>query len=157
MGVKSSTEYLTIQEYYGKKRAERSNVLLMDHINEGIFMLQKWVRPVIEQRAFAIHPLVQDHTAGHLSYLKSYPLAFEYSKAANSYLCRPDTDNLIDIYSVTGDISLGCAYMLLADKIQNQKDFNIYHLLSHPRSKELSKYFNNWIDYLVEYIHHYKG
>ena len=35
--------------------------------------------------------------------------------------------------------------MLIADKIQNKKDFELYHKGSHPRSMELDHYFNNWL------------
>lgn len=34
--------------------------------------------------------------------------------------------------------------MLCADKIQNYKDFLLYHKNTHPRAKELDEYFNNW-------------
>jgi hypothetical protein len=35
--------------------------------------------------------------------------------------------------------------MLVADKIQNRKDFEIYHKENHPRAVELDKYFKNWL------------
>ena len=36
----------------------------------------------------------------------------------------------------------------IADKIQNRKDFELYHELTHPRSKELIQYFKNWLEKL---------
>jgi len=33
----------------------------------------------------------------------------------------------------------------VADKIQNYKDFLIYHQKTHARSKELNEYFQNWL------------
>lgn len=38
--------------------------------------------------------------------------------------------------------------MLIADKVQNYKDFEIYHKSTHPRSKELDQYFKNWLQKL---------
>ncbi|MDJ1501575.1 hypothetical protein [Xanthocytophaga agilis] len=35
--------------------------------------------------------------------------------------------------------------MLIADKIQNRKDFERYHQQSHARSEELTIYFANWL------------
>jgi hypothetical protein len=38
--------------------------------------------------------------------------------------------------------------MLIADKIQNRKDFELYHLGKHERSSELDSYFKNWLERL---------
>ena len=35
--------------------------------------------------------------------------------------------------------------MLIADKIQNRKDFEIYHKNRHKRSEELDCYFRDWL------------
>jgi hypothetical protein len=35
--------------------------------------------------------------------------------------------------------------MLIADKIQNRKDFELYHKDIHERSDELKQYFFNWL------------
>ncbi|MGK0389502.1 MAG: hypothetical protein ACI94Y_002242 [Maribacter sp.] len=34
--------------------------------------------------------------------------------------------------------------MLIADKVQNYKDFMLYHYKLHTRSDELYEYFQNW-------------
>ena len=39
--------------------------------------------------------------------------------------------------------------MLIADKIQNKKDFMIYHFGKHERSEELHAYFDKWLDVLT--------
>jgi hypothetical protein len=38
--------------------------------------------------------------------------------------------------------------MLIADKIQNRKDFDLYHKGKHERSEELDEYFKNWFNRL---------
>jgi hypothetical protein len=38
--------------------------------------------------------------------------------------------------------------MLIADKVQNRKDFELYHEATHPRSKELAMYFRLWLEKL---------
>ena len=38
--------------------------------------------------------------------------------------------------------------ILIADKIQNRKDFELYHLGKHERSDELDSYFKNWLERL---------
>jgi hypothetical protein len=40
--------------------------------------------------------------------------------------------------------------MLFADKVQNEKDFALYHEGTHARSKELREYFNNWLNILLK-------
>ena len=38
--------------------------------------------------------------------------------------------------------------MLIADKVQNYKDFLLYHKNTHERSDELDEYFNSWFKIL---------
>jgi len=160
-------EYMLISVYYGNKCAKRSGVPLMNHIKEGIKLLIAWDRPEEEQRAFAIHPIVQN--TGSLIVRRTMPsdsrpihenvfnLAKEYSDKANSYLCNPDTDRLTmsqdagDLMHLLGIMSTSCAWMLLADKVQNQKDFRTYHWFTHDRTHQLEAYFNLWIRTLKTY------
>ena len=38
--------------------------------------------------------------------------------------------------------------MLVADKVQNLKDFVLHHLGSHKRSDELYRYYHRWLQHL---------
>lgn len=149
--IYNSREYIAIKDFYGDRIAKRSQVPLMNHINEGIDLLQKWGRSIDEQKAFAIHPIVQNGENVDVSWSTVLPLAEEYRDKANSYLCRPETDYITtpeQLSEIIGNISIECCWLLLADKVQNQKDFRIYHWFTHNRNKNLEKYFNIWIWFL---------
>lgn len=62
-------------------------------------------------------------------------------------MCRPKTDHyqIDDLpYIVLKEVR----DMLVADKVQNYKDFLLFHKDTHERSNALDKYFNLWIDKL---------
>lgn len=149
-----------ISLYYGDNTAKRSKLPLMNHINEGVSILAVMQSSHFtdEQVAFCLHPLVQNG----VTYPKNQftdnvnKLAHEYAHYANRYLCRADTDNITTIEQLKtylgGIPSKGCMLMLLADKIQNQKDFLLYHYGTHKRSEQLNKYFNLWIKFLNNHL-----
>lgn len=148
------TEYNIMEEVYNGDRACRSHVPLMNHINEGLAILIALRASEEVQRAFCIHPVVQNSMPNvDLSEVPEniIKLATEYRDKANAYLCRPDTDyveTFLQVDELVGGMSEACALMLYADKIQNQKDFDMYHKGIHRRSDQLEKYFNNWLVYL---------
>lgn len=144
-------EYQTIKEFYGDKCAVRSEVRLINHIDEGLMILDALVASDLTKGAFCIHPIVQDNVPQDVSWSHSLSLAQEYRDKANSYLCNIQTDHIQSINQINDimkNISSECVQMLYADKIQNRKDFRLYHRNSHPRSPELERYFNLWIEYL---------
>lgn len=146
-----------IEKAYGDRIAHRSQVPLINHIHEGIAILLAVQASEAAIRAFCIHPIVQTDMQG-IDLSEVSPdvliLAEEYRDRANAYLCRPETDyidSFVKVYervNQDGEMSRDCAMMLYADKIQNQKDFRLYHKETHPRSEQLDAYFNNWITYL---------
>lgn len=144
-------EYKTISRFYGTQRAVRSQVPLMNHIDEGLDILIEQGASTRAQKAFCLHPIVQNDEDVDATWSDAYLLAVEYRNRANAYLCRPDTDYVStpkDVYELVGPMSQDCALMLLADKRQNQKDFIRYHRGTHARSAELDRYFNIWLSYL---------
>ena len=70
-------------------------------------------------------------------------LAMEYRRVANSYL------STMPIEGFVGFTDDRIRLMLLADKLQNEKDFRLYHEGTHPRTVELREYFDNWIKVLL--------
>ena len=146
-------EYKAIQKFYGDKRAHRSGLPLMNHINEALQILD-WVNaPEITKSAFCLHPIFQadsDFAENWNSNLKeinpnSIILALEYRSVANEYLSYRKISSIQEIrLSPVNEVNL----MLAADKIQNRKDFELYHEGTHDRSVELKEYFLNWLDRL---------
>lgn len=155
-----SWEYDLIQAYYGTKTAKRSGVPLMNHINEGIELLRGMSASDLAINAFCLHPIAQSGNEGwkilmHQLRMEKIDrhavhLAQQYTYAANSFLCRPNTDYFThkDLCRVVGPLNQDLIHMLAADKLQNEKDFELYHKATHPRSKQLAHYFDLWLDYL---------
>lgn len=166
----NSTGLERIREFYGDKTARRSGVPLINHITEGLVILDRLDADDYVKEAFCIHPLVQadddlrdnfmnllNGGGGSKLYLpiNSYvlALAMEYRNIANNFL-----SNQIE----TGPGSWGAEetfskkplrlsplpqvnLMLIADKVQNRKDYQLYHEGKHERSRELTYYFDLWL------------
>lgn len=140
------TAYELIAKHYGSKRANRSGVLLINHIDEGLKILESIDASEVVKDAYCLHPLLQSNEdfnnnkegviPGNL--VDAAILAMEYRRVANSYLSKDNIDDRVPISCN------GVRQMLIADKVQNYKDFLIYHKDTHERSEELDIYFNNW-------------
>ena len=148
-------ELETIKQVYGEQKATRSQIPLINHIYEGLLILDVLDASDKAKRAFCIHPIVQNNQLVDVSWSDALELAIEYKEKANSYLCNPVTDwvkTIDDIKKCVGGMSQDCRLMLIADKYQNRKDFNIYHKATHQRSQQLSAYFDLWIEYLENHF-----
>jgi len=145
-------EYKVIKNFYGNRVTKRSGVPLINHINEGLLILDYLDATIATKRAYCIHPIIQSdvdlkNNLWHLFGLDTYTiiLAMEYRKTANAYLSRRKINSIDEIeLSPLEEVN----QMLIADKIQNRKDFDLYHNGIHPRSKELDEYFQNWFNRL---------
>lgn len=147
---KHSNAYKFIQMFYGDTVAERSRVPYIYHIDEGLAILKELDSDPDVQEAYCLHPYYQSDSEFLANVMKHIPnvstsavaLAMEYRWVANSYLSK---NNISDFVGFT------CPQvreMLIADKVQNYKDFLIHHKDKHPRSDELDQYFNNWFELL---------
>lgn len=146
-------EYQAVSAFYGAGRASRSRVPLMNHIDEGLVVLDEIGASDLAKRGYCLHPLFQENSALVESIeklptgidMRAIVLAMEYRWVANNYLSShpsraPQEIELSPLKDVND--------MLIADKVQNYKDFLIYHLGTHPRSARLDQYFRQWLERL---------
>lgn len=150
--MKETIECKLISEHYSDRVAKRSQVPLINHINEGLAVLDRIGATEYAKQAFCIHPLLQADNDlrdnfNAVAFAVSpavVMLAMEYRSVANEYLSmKVGTGHKIrlsPLYEVND--------MLVADKVQNYKDFITYHSATHPRSAELDIYFNEWLEAL---------
>jgi hypothetical protein len=160
---KGTQAYKAILDHYQDRTSKRSGVRLMNHIDEGLVILDEIRASRAAGLGYCLHPLVQDPAQDAITKqqdLMKYcdkeaiKLAYDYRTSANKYLCRPRTDNWTVKYmkGVLSPMSSNVRDMLIADKLQNRKDFLLYHYDNHARSEELNRYFNNWVEYLSDSI-----
>jgi len=141
-------EYLLIANFYGSEKAERSGVYKMNHIDEGLAILEQIGASDLAKRAYCLHPIYQsdaDFAENCDKYVVDKEVlvrVLEYRSVANEYLSTRTINDTSEIrLSPLKDVN----DMLIADKIQNRKDFELYHKDIHERSDELKQYFFNWL------------
>jgi hypothetical protein len=158
--IQEAPGYKKIVQFYGDKRTERSGVLLINHINEGIEILNRYGADEVVMEAYAVHPIFQADPDLRDNFFQCddlHPLivlyAMEYRNIANGFLSNqiekgPDSWGRVGCYpkkplklSPLQPVNV----MLVADKVQNRKDFLRYHKGTHDRSDELDFYFNLWL------------
>jgi hypothetical protein len=138
-----------IQFIYGSKIAKRSGVPLINHIKEGIKILNIISSDFWTIEAYCIHPICQSPELFTQYFKELYNLdskvvllGMEYRTVANNWLCgMPKPSNPLSVIKEVNE-------MLIADKIQNRKDFELYHKGTHPNSDNLDKYFKDWLQEL---------
>lgn len=154
-------EYTMIESFYRGRTAKRSGVPLINHIDDGLTVMRAIGASEYAQRAFALHPLFQSdadlvdygiHLASTVE-AEVLLLVMEYRSQANAWL----SDKVMFIDSggrpmIAGSPTPGPLQevkdMLIADKVQNYKDFLEFHKATHLRSAELDLYFNMWLGVL---------
>ncbi len=175
--VKRYKAYTEISHFYHGKTTERSRVPLMNHIEEGMKILFKLeCRNQKVYHAWCLHPLLQRDEDLSQNWLKlthqnkewygtpwpeSILLAMEYRNIANQSLSDIVTTEWrgngphhdYPVLILKRDIKLSplteVNHMLIADKVQNRKDFELYHKGTHERSDELDFYFKAWLKALI--------
>jgi hypothetical protein len=148
--ITDTREYKAIEASYGSRRAERSQVLLMHHVDEGLQVLAQRGASTRAMKAFCLHPLVQEDVVLAASYARLHELtddpavlalALEYRNIANATLSTCPIASASDIpLSPLAEVN----EMLVADKLQNWKDFVLQHRATHPRNDALERYFALW-------------
>ena len=158
LALRSSTELQLVEAFYANKRARRSGVPLLFHIYEGLAILEAIGASALAQRAYCLHPLLQADAdlAANLSdvarALVGEPdaayvmaLSLEYRLTANRYLSHIPLPSKGVPLSVLPEVN----QMLVADKVQNNRDFLFYHQGWHPNSIRLAQYFQDWLKALL--------
>lgn len=150
-GLTQSMEYKLIEKIYASEKTKRSGVYLMNHIDEGLYILYTINARTKAKLAYILHPvfqgdeeIVNNITLTNINSLdvKAVMLAMEYRHIANDYLSTRTLTSLDDIrMSPLNSVR----NMLIADKIQNSNDFDKYHKFIHDRSDELTLYFKTWM------------
>lgn len=152
--------YHLIQEKYRGKVARRSGVSYMNHIEEGAFILHLLYGSNEElQEAYCLHPIFQSdkllaqlvsESSAELAQItpRALVLGMEYRRVANGYTIK----NKIREPANIGIGPLEQVHqMLVADKIQNKKDFMKYIYLKYdrPSYRKVSQhgldYFDSWL------------
>jgi hypothetical protein len=155
MHIVLAPEYKLINRVYGQQKARRSGVYYMAHIDEGLAVMQDLGHSEVAQRAYCLRPLVQkdedlSYTLNH-GMLRgeyrgclphSWVLAMEYRAVANA--CLAYTPQWGFKLSALPEVN----QMLVADKVQNRKDFEKHHADTHPQAHKLDAYFRFWLDAL---------
>jgi hypothetical protein len=147
IGEDSFAEYDLASEFWEDRIAKRTGVPFMLHVDEGLAVLNAIGATERAMRIYALHGVLQqcytDDTV-HLNGLKNIAPdviigAMEYRAVANAHLSFHDPSTL----RLSEDPDVNAA--LVADKVQNRKDFEIHHKGSHKRSDALDSYFKRWL------------
>lgn len=155
---KTNIHLIAVQEYYGDKAAERTQVPYINHIYEGLAILDQIGASLNAKEAYCLHPIYQvekkplEHEIvkkyGDKFDPHSVELALEYRKRANAYLCKRHYQSADDVVTLSDMPEVND--MLIADKVQNRKDFEVHYESqsdkeTFDRSDRLSQYFKNWL------------
>lgn len=150
--VRSSDEYAAVRAFYGERTARRSGIAYMAHIDEGLDVLDLIGASMTARLAFCLHPLAQadDDLPSFDPRCASSPdvlvAVIEYRNVANRYLAfhrgEPGRTARPSPLAVVNE-------MLVADKVQNRKDFEDHHAsTSDAVSERLAGYFAEWLEAL---------
>ena len=140
--------YGVICKLYGDDTAS-SGVPFINHIDDGVVILIARHAEAKTIAAYMLHPLFQSdeslvsslHLVDRMDH-KVMALVMEYRNKANAWLSdNPDAERpTLPLHEVKE--------MLVADKVQNRKDFMSHHRGTHPNSEQLERYFDAWLEHL---------
>lgn len=146
--------YELIVEHYALQCAKRSGVPLINHVDEGLIILNALGESQRTKDAFCIHPMLQHDNDLSANWKEvadacdseTILFAMEYRSVANEFLSDKVSGATFDMIRLSPIPAVN--NMLIADKVQNRKDFELYHLGTHTRSDELDTYFKMWLQRL---------
>lgn len=148
--LESAYAYAAISAFYQDRVTKRHAIRMMDHIDHGVIILRALGVGDETIAAFMLHPMFQsDEELYRNRYLlesfssTTVSLVMEYRNIANQGLRgkTPPAELKIPL--------IGVVHMLIADKVQNRWSFEHYHLITHPETDALAKYFDDWMNALT--------
>lgn len=151
---------LVIEDYYKDKKAKRTQVPYINHIYEGLNVLNNINADIISQIVYILHPIFQTESKEEVfrilvnnfwgmeklddeEFSEIIKYGFLYKKYANSYLSKDH--KILSKLDYDPNMPKYIKEALIADKVQNYKDFLIYHKGTHPNSDLLDDYFKTWL------------
>ncbi len=165
-------EYHLIEKYYGSKTANRSGRPYIEHINQGLIILDAMGANNESKRAWCYHPLVQldEDLVKNYKKVKSRNelcdahiilLAMEYRRLANSYRTTHEKrynhqyrdKQLLSEYTVGTRLDVEISPLievnqaLMADKIQNRYAYERYLKPFQSNMEYLVPYFKFWFEF----------
>lgn len=161
-GLTNTPEYNIIENIYSEKYSKRTGVNYMNHIDEGLIILNKLSASLDAKLGYIIHPIFQsdeelkrcyNHTSLTNISPQSLINALEFRNIINNYSKFRTIKDFDEIkLSPLKDVN----FMVAADIIQKRKDFEQYHIHTHEHSQQLIIYFNNWLKRLNIGEHFYQ-
>lgn len=151
----NNAAYKLISNIYGNTKAKRSGCFYMEHIDEGLCILNEIQASERAKEGFCLHPIFQDDKLFQAYWDKLVDkdgetvqsatiLAAEYRNVANAYLSPMGRREAKDIaLSPIKDVN----DMLIADKVQNRKAFELVRG-RYKNAVELDHYFKVWLERL---------
>jgi hypothetical protein len=146
--VRSTPEYVAIAAFYEGQFAKRSGIPYLNHIDEGLIILDEIGASETAKRAFCLHPLAQGDAElaifnpSAASTRDVLVAVMEYRNVANRYLSfhhdQPFREPRLSPLADVND-------MLIADKVQNRKDFENHPALPVNKRIRLAAYFEKWL------------
>lgn len=150
-------EYTVIEIVYGNRRAARTGLPYMRHIDRGLALLEQLgeIGPTVIARAWCVHPIYQldeffNPLAAGFTGTKAPTndphvvlLAMEYRVRANAFLTGHIGSDREPHPSQVRDVNT----MLIVDKIQNWDDArkHLYSKISSSEARQLDIYFMRWL------------
>lgn len=142
-------EYQAINEYYEGKTTS-NGIPFINHIDEGLIILDELGATDLCKRAFCLHPIFQSNEDWDRNYEESLfagmdewaiALAVEYRNIANFYLSTTGyNERIINLLALARP---EIHDMLVADKVQNYKDLLKYNK-NRSNFNQLVNYFKQW-------------
>jgi len=157
--MKDTLPYQVIRDFYGIRRAKRTCLLYMRHIDQGLLLLEDLGAKEATKEAWCLHPIFQLEDSFTSLMQGEFPdprpllcdpdalvLTMEYRSVANAYLTPDVHSSRLPRISPIREVNL----MLIADKVHNWRDARVYLFPRFPKidPEPLNWYFWTWMKVL---------